>query len=115
MTCNCNTFTVADQDVTLEREIICHGCVHRVDATCDLSGKPTDLHIEGKPCPADLYPKPDGTCNHLGTKTIGVPKLLRWYARTTIGNVTGSLPGCGCFVTLHRCWQRFTMLFARQS
>lgn len=105
MSCGCGSPSKGLGD-TLARAIICHGCIHRTDRTCGLSGVYTDLHIDGKPCPADLYPDDKGQCNFLGTKTQGVPKILRWWARLTAGRFDGRLNDCGCFVALlnARAW-----------
>lgn len=100
---------------TAARAIICHGCPERVGRNCGLSEAAVQLHIDGKPCPRDLFPLADGRCNFIGTQTEGAPKLLRWYARLTGYHFDTHLNDCGCFVPLKLGWSRVLSLFKGTS
>lgn len=98
---------------------VCTGGGH----TCQRSGQPTELHIQGQPCPRGWHPDRRGIIRWHGAWS-GVPGPLRLYLawkvgskrRKSAGSWRGfyrSFPGCGCNRRLKAAWKRLNRQIRR--
>lgn len=73
-----------------------------IGVKCTVTGQPVEAHIEScRPtCPMGRHPNLEGMVG----RWYGVPALKRWMLA---GQLTGPVPGCGCFAPLKDRWVAF--------